>query len=150
MNVWKTSLIAASVLTGLSVSIAPATAAPITAISALSPAQDALNALLSRPNSPLPAGTRLLSVKAVDGLATVNLSHELRDNFTGGDSGETRAVNSLLRILGRFETVSRVQVLVEGKPIDSLGGPLEISGPLPVIRPDATPAARRFFHRKAR
>lgn len=46
MNVWKTSLIAASVLTGLSVSIAPATAAPITAISALSPVPDSRSGFL--------------------------------------------------------------------------------------------------------
>ncbi len=149
MNVWKISFIAASVLTGLSVSAAPVGATP-TASSTLSPAQDALNALISQPNSPLPVGTRLLSVKVVEGLATVSFSRELRDNFAGGDSGETRAVNSILRTLGRFGTVDRAQILVEGKPIDSLGGLLELSGPLPVIRPAGAPAARRFFHRTAR
>jgi len=149
MNVWKISLVAASVLTGLSVSATPAGATPA-ASSTLSPAQDALNALISQPNSPLPAGTRLLSVKVVDGLATADFAREMRDNFSGGDSGETRAVNGILRTLGRFGTVDRAQILVEGKPIDSLGGLLELSGPLPVIRPAAAPAARRFFHRTAR
>jgi len=112
------------------------------------PAQSALSALAARPDSPLPAGTRLLSVRIANGLATADFSRELRDNFSGGDSGETRTVNAILSTLGKFPTISRVQLLVQGKPVDSLGGLLALSGPLPVIRTTTeTAAPHRWLHR---
>ncbi len=118
------------------------------------PAQSALTSLLAQPNGPLPPGTKLLFLRIADGLATVNFSHELQDNFSGGDTAETRAVNSVLRTLGQFPTISRVQMLVEGRPINSLGGLLVLSDPLPVIRPAddaaAAQAYRRWLHRKTR
>ena len=148
------SLVTLSLISGclFSGSLPTVFAAPqaAAALPAPAPAQDALTALLARPDSPLPAGTKLLSVRVTDGLATVDFSRALRDNFSGGDSEETHTVNALLRTLGQFQTISRVQILVEGKPIDSLGGLLSLSGPLPVIRPVADTAAPpvRRFHRK--
>ena len=159
MNVWTRSFAALSLLTGPLLLNTPAGAAPVTtpataALPAPAPAQDALNALAARPDSPLPTGTKLLSLRIADGLATANFSHELRDNFTGGDSGETRTVNAILSTLGRFPTISRVQLLVQGKPVDSLGGLLELSDPLPVLRPasDAAtaPTPHRWLHRTPR
>ena len=156
MNVWTKSLVALSLLTGPLLLNTPTGAAPVSvpataALPAPAPAQDALNALAARPDSPLPAGTKLLSLRIADGLATANFSHEMRDNFTGGDSGETRTVNAILSTLGRFPTISRVQLLVQGKPVDSLGGLLELSDPLPVLRPasDAAtaPTSHRWLHR---
>lgn len=149
MNVWIKSLAALSLLTGPMLLTAPAGAAPVAAAPA--PAQDALAALAAQPDSLLPSGTKLLSVRVVNGLATANFSRELRDNFTGGDSGETRTVNAILSTLGRFPTVSRVQILVAGQPVDSLGGLLSLSDPLPVLRPasDAAtvPTPHRWLHR---
>lgn len=156
MNVWTRSLAALSLLTGPLLFSTPAGAAPVTTpttAAAPAPAQDALNALAARPDSPLPAGTKVLSVRIADGLATANFSHELRDNFTGGDSGETRTVNAILSTLGRFPTISRVQLLVQGKPVDSLGGLLALSDPLPVLRPASDEAVRvphRWLHRAPR
>lgn len=157
MNVWIKSLAALSLLTGPALLTAPAGAAPVTpptpaALPAPAPAQDALIALAARPDSPLPSGTKLLSIRLANGLATADFSRELRDNFTGGDSGETRTVNAILSTLGRFPTVNRVQILVEGQPVDSLGGLLSLSDPLPVIRPGAETTSdsgpRRWLHRK--
>ena len=147
MNALTQTLAALSLMTGVAYA---AGAAPAAVLPAPAPAQAALNTLLAQPNGPLPTGTRLLSVRVADGLATVNFSHELRDNFTGGDSAETRAVNSVLRTLGQFPTVSRAQILVEGKPMDSLGGMLDLSGPLPILRPvdAASPTDHRWLHRK--
>ena len=157
MNVWTKSLAALSLLTGPLLLTVPAGAAPVSApatAAAPAPAQDALNALAARPDSPLPTGTKLLSVRIADGLATANFSHELRDNFTGGDSGETRTVNAILGTLGKFPTISRVQLLVQGKPVDSLGGLLALSDPLPVLRPApdtaAAPTPHRWLHRTPR
>ena len=132
MNTLTKSLAAFTLLTGTAVSLAPVKAEPAIVLPA--PAQSALTALLADPASPLPTGTRLLSMRVSDGLAAVNFSRELRDNFAGGDSAETRAVNSILRTLGQFPTISRVQILVEGQPIDSLGGLLVLTDPLPVVR----------------
>ncbi len=138
MNLLTKSLAVFTLLTGTLASLAPVQAQPAIFLPAPAPAQSALTALLANPSAPLPAGTKLLSVRVTDGLATVDFSRELCDNFTGGDSAEMRAVNSVLRTLGQFPTVSRVQILVEEQTIDTLGGLLILSDPLPVIRP-ATP-----------
>ena len=146
MNALTKTLTALSLMTGLA--FATLSAHAIT-LPAPAPAQAALTTLLTQPNGPLPTGTRLLSLRITDGLATANFSHELRDNFTGGDSAETRAVNSVLKTLGQFPTITRAQLLVEGKPIDSLGGLLELTNPLPVVRPDAAfQPGHRSLHRR--
>lgn len=159
MNAWIKSLAALSLLTGPGLVITPAGAAPVTvpplaARPAPTPAQDALLALAARPDSPLPPGTQLLSVRVASGLATADFSRELRDNFIGGDSGETHTVNAILSTLGKFPTISRVQLLVQGKPVDSLGGLLALSDPLPTLRPAADaaafPAPHRWLHRTPR
>ena len=113
------------------------------------PAQEALTTLTANPTGPLPPGTRLLSVTISDGLATADFSRELRDNFHGGDTEEVQVVNAILKTLGQFPTVSKVQILVDGQHIDSLGGLLVLSDPLPVIRP-AVPEHARYLHRRGR
>ncbi len=150
MNALTKTCTALSLMVGLAFSVFPAEAAAAITLPAPVPAQTALNSLLAQPDGPLPFGTRLLSIRIADGLATVNFSHELCDNFPGGDSAETRAVNSVLRTLGQFLTITRAQLLVEGKPIDSLGGLLELTNPLPVLRPAAASSApgRRSLHRR--
>lgn len=113
------------------------------------PAQAAISTLITAPNSPMPAGTKLESVNIADGLATVDFSHQLKDNFHGGDTDEANAVNGILRALGQFPTVNRVQILVAGQPVESLGGMLVISQPLNVIRPAGyADAHRMYFHRR--
>lgn len=100
------------------------------------PARDAIKALIRVDGSPIPAGTTLRGVKVEDGLATVDFSREFQTNFHGSETQEAQTVNSLLRTLGQFPSIERVQILVEGKPIDALSQ-LVISDPLPVIRPDS-------------
>ncbi len=113
------------------------------------PAQAALRSLIAAPNSPLPSGTRLESVGIAGGLATADFSRELQDNFHGGDTDEANAVNGILRALGQYPTVDRVQILVAGRTIESLGGMLVISKPLAVIRPAGyTEAHKMYFHRR--
>lgn len=153
MNVWTKSLIALTLTTGPLLSTPTFAAPPVIAASntvSNTPAQDALAALSAQPNSPLPAGTHLRSIKLADGLATVDFSRELESNFTGGDTQGIRTVSAVLRTLGQFPTVERVQFLVEGHPVDTLGGMLSLSDPLPVIRPagaaPSPPAA--WLHRR--
>ncbi|MBV9850166.1 MAG: GerMN domain-containing protein [Armatimonadetes bacterium] len=111
------------------------------------PAQEAISSLISAPSSPLPPGTKLRSVTISDGLATVDFSRALKDNFRGGDTQEAQTVNAILRTLGQFPTVSKVQILVEGQRVDSLGGLIVISDPLPVVRPSAEQSSR-YLHRR--
>ena len=148
MNTLTKSLTIFSLLTGPLLSLSATQAGPS---ASPAPAQSALTMLLTAPASPLPMGTKLLAVRVVNGLATVDFSRELVDNFAGGDSAEMRAVNSILRTMGQFPTVSWVQVQVEGQPIDSLGGLLVLTDPLPVIRPlgQSDMLLARHMHRKA-
>ena len=113
---------------------------PVSLRHSQSPARDALQALIDVPSSPIPTGTKLLGLKIVDGLATVDLYSEFQSNFHGSDTQEAQTVNSVLRTLGQFPTIDRVQFLMEGKPIDALSQ-LPLSGPLDVIRPASTRTA---------
>ena len=148
MNVWTKSLIALTLTTGPLLSM-PIFAAPPVAATSTTPAQDALTALSAQTNSPLPVGTRLRSINLADGLATVDFSREFQTHFAGGDTQSLRTVNAVLRTLGQFPTVNRVQILVDGSPVDTYGGMLSLSDPLPVIRPAAVPSPPTvWLHRK--
>lgn len=105
-----------------------------------SPARDAIEALIHSANSPIPEGTRLRSIKVEGGLATVDLSGEFQSHFHGSETEEAQTVNSVLRTLGQFASIDRVQFLVDGKPIDALSQ-LPLSGPLDVLRPGPAPTA---------
>ena len=147
MNV-SSKIIGATLLLCLGQMTVPALAeSPSVSLSVSEPAQAALTHLAAMPNSPLPEGTQLRGVTIKDGLATVDLSREFTAHYTGGDSNEPVVVNSILKAMGRFPNVNEVQLLVGGQPIDTLGGVLELSKPLPVIR-TATPRPL-YFHRRA-
>lgn len=97
------------------------------------PAEAALVALIEQGDqgdlaNPVPKGTRLLGFKVSKGLATVDLSREFRDNFTGGSEAEGLTIGAILRTLAQFPEIKEVQFLIEGKPLDTLGH-LDLSGP---------------------
>lgn len=78
----------------------------------------------------IPAGTRVKSIKIKDGLATVDFSGELKKLHWGGSSGELLTVYSIVNTLTQFSSIKTVQILVDGKTIDTLAGHLDISLPL--------------------
>lgn len=80
--------------------------------------------------SPLPRGTTLLSAEIKGDTAYLNFSKELKENFPGGSSTEMIAVYGIVNTACSIKGIKKVQLLVEGKIIDSLGGHLEISEPL--------------------
>lgn len=86
----------------------------------------------------IPQGTELLApVKTGGGVAVVNLSREFVENFSGGSTQEALTLNAIAHTVvtnsgGRAE---RVQILVEGKPVETLGGHFELVEP---ISPDGT------------
>jgi len=83
----------------------------------------------------IPKGTKMLSpVKVENGVAVVDLSKEFVENFSGGSTQEALVLNAIGHTLvensnGRVE---KVQILVEGKKIDTLGGHFELLEPLDV------------------
>jgi spore germination protein GerM len=102
---------------------------------AKAPAQAALQELLSGSlptgdSRPLPPGVKLRRVYIQAGTAVVDFSRELVTNFRGGASAEKAAVYAVVSTLTSLPGVQRVQFLVEGKKIDSLGGHLDLSEPL--------------------
>ena len=78
----------------------------------------------------IPIGTKLLSLDIHDGIAYVNFSRELKENFNGGSEQEALLINSIFHTLSQFEGVKKVQILIEGKKVDTIGGHLEISEPV--------------------
>ena len=96
------------------------------------PAREAVRALIAVPDSPLPAGTKLMSIKIADGLATLDFSRSPVDE-THGEEAQAQALESLQRTLGQFPNVSSLQITVRGRPLDAIGE--AAGGPMDVIRP---------------
>ena len=92
--------------------------------------------LLPRDESPFPPGTQVLSVTLRDaGVAWADFNAALVAHFPGGSGRESLLLLAILRTLGQFPGVRAVQITVEGKPIESIGGHEEISGPQAVPAP---------------
>jgi spore germination protein GerM len=81
-----------------------------------------------------PEGVRLLSATVQNGALQLNFSPELTQNFAGGSDDEAALVNAITSTAGSFPNIERVQILVDGKPIESLGGHIDLSHALPVSR----------------
>jgi len=79
---------------------------------------------------PLPPGTELLGIGLADGLATVDFGEHLRAGFQGGSDNEQVTVYSIVNTLTSLPTIDRVQILIEGERVSTIGGHHDISGPL--------------------
>ncbi len=78
----------------------------------------------------IPKEAKLKSVKVKDGTATVDFSQDLKKNFVGGSTGETMLVGSIVDTLTEFSEVKKVQILIEGKKVETLGGHMDLMEPL--------------------
>lgn len=83
-----------------------------------------INELLKGPTSPelvnvMPSGTKLLSIETKDGICYVNLSGEFLSKFIGGTGILT--VYSIVNSLCTIESVSAVQILIEGEKGQEFG-----------------------------
>lgn len=79
---------------------------------------------------PLPDGVALRGVAVGRGVARADFSRELLTSFPGGSDTEAVAVYAVVNTLASLPGVERVQILVEGQPIETLGGHLDTSAPL--------------------
>ena len=101
----------------------------------LSPAS-AVQALLNGPLAhedlfaSVPQSTKLLDLAVRDTVATVNFSPEITDDFAGGALMEAYLVEAIVKTLTEFPDVERVQILVDGEVIESIGGHILITQPL--------------------
>ena len=79
--------------------------------------------------SPLPPGTRVRQVFiAKDGLATVDFSRDIAENFSYGSTSELAAVYSVVNTLVyNFKPIKKVVLLVEGAERETLGGHVDLS-----------------------
>ncbi len=76
-------------------------------------------------------GTKLLNLKIEKKLATVDFSSEIKTNFIGGSQLEAQLVEAIVRTLLQFDTIDQVEILVEGKRIESIAGHVAIDRYLP-------------------
>ncbi|MER3559211.1 MAG: hypothetical protein C4336_07015 [Armatimonadota bacterium] len=82
--------------------------------------------------SGFPKGTRLLRVERHGETLVLDFSRELTTNFTGGSDDEAGIINALTRTAQGFPGVRKLQILVEGRPVESIGGHIDISAPIGV------------------
>jgi hypothetical protein len=82
--------------------------------------------------SAVPPGTTLKAIFVAEGgEAFVDLSHQIIDAHTGGSTNETLTVYTLVNALtANLPAVTSVQVLVEGKEVDTLVGHIDLRRPL--------------------
>lgn len=91
--------------------------------------------LIKGPQNPelvktIPEGTKLLSVKVVDGIAYVNFSKEFQTRHWGGSTGETFTIFSVVNSLARLDGIEKVQFLLEGEKMETLAGHMETTEPI--------------------
>ena len=91
--------------------------------------QEAVEALIKGPEksylSPtIPKEVTVLSTKVTNDLCTVNFNEKLITNHWGGSSGELLTVYSIVDTLTQFPGIKKVQILVEGRKVETLAGHL--------------------------
>lgn len=99
------------------------------------PAQDAVELLLSNPKNSelirvLPEGTKLRGLNIKDHVAYVDFNDKLIKNGVGGSATEMLTVGAIVNTLTEFPEIHKVQILIEGKKIDTLYGHMDLSEPL--------------------
>lgn len=96
----------------------------------------ALEALIKGPlpneewQESVPGSTKLFGLSIYDGLATANFSKEIQTDFNGGSLIELLLVEAIVNTLTEFPEINRVQILVNGEVVESIGGHVSIGKPL--------------------
>jgi len=81
----------------------------------------------------LPPGTQLRQVYVLEqGTAYVDLSADFKQGIGGGSTEELFAVYSIINSVAlNIPEIRRVGILIEGQPVDTLNGHLDLRRPLP-------------------
>jgi spore germination protein GerM len=81
--------------------------------------------------SPIPAGTKLRTVFFTKNDVYIDLSGEVQRNHPGGTTSEILTVYALVSALtANLPAITTVQILVDGKEVDTLAGHLDLRRPL--------------------
>lgn len=99
------------------------------------PAQTALELLVAGTKdaqlvSVMPTGTKLRHISIKDKIAYVDFNDNLVKNNTGGSTSEMLLVAAIVNTLTEFHDIQKVQIMVEGKKIDTISGHMDIGEPL--------------------
>jgi germination protein M len=99
------------------------------------PAQTAMELLIAGPKNAalepiVPAGTKLRNISIKDHIAYVDFNDKLVKNNNGGSTSEILLVAAIVNTLTEFHDIQKVQILVEGKKIDTISGHMDIGEPL--------------------
>ena len=78
----------------------------------------------------IPKQAKLRSVKVEGGVARVDFSQDLVKHFVGGSTGEEMLVGSIVNTLTEFPEVKQVQILIEGNPVETIAGHMDLSTPV--------------------
>ncbi|MDD3839075.1 MAG: GerMN domain-containing protein [Clostridia bacterium] len=78
----------------------------------------------------IPEGTQLLSISIKDEICYVNFSNEIIDNHKGGSAGEAMTIYSIVNTLTQFDSIDKVQILVDDKARETLAGHIAIDQPI--------------------
>lgn len=78
----------------------------------------------------VPPGTKVLNVKVKDHIAYANFNANIVKNNSGGSANERLLVAAIVDTLTEFPEIQKVQILVEGKKIDTINGHMDVSEPL--------------------
>ncbi|SHK66162.1 Sporulation and spore germination [Selenomonas ruminantium] len=78
----------------------------------------------------VPKQAKIKSVKVQGDTAFVDFDDNLVKKFIGGSTGEEMLVGSIVNTLTEFSEIKKVQLLVEGKKIESISGHLDLTKPV--------------------
>jgi spore germination protein GerM len=99
-------------------------------------AKETVNELIKGPKGKLiptlPPGTKLIEVQiSEEGVAKVNFNKALISDHPGGTSAEMMTIYSIVNsLILNFPQIKWVQIVIEGKPAESIAGHLSIKEPL--------------------
>lgn len=78
----------------------------------------------------IPAKTKLRGIVVQKNVAYVDFSSDLVKRFNGGSTGEIMLVGSIVNTLTEFPEIKAVQILVDGKKIETIAGHYDLSEPI--------------------
>ncbi|EGO64288.1 GerMN domain-containing protein [Acetonema longum] len=99
------------------------------------PVQSAMELLMAGPKNKdllpvIPPVAKLISIKVKDKIAYVNFNDKLKKQNPGGSTNEILTIGAIVNTLTEFPEIKKVQILIDGKVVQTLSGHLDISEPL--------------------
>ncbi len=99
------------------------------------PARTAMELLQAGTKSPdlvgvMPEGTQLKNLTVKDHIAFADFNDKLIKRSGGGSAGEILLVAAIVNTLTQFPDIQQVQIMVNGKKIETISGHMDTSEPL--------------------